>query len=194
MSLPFSTTFVGANGTVLPTFNPVFENVQGTAQIQSNAAAATLGQPTVGIAVADAGWLANQYAQIVVAAITVGDFIGVCVHAQGVGTGNFVIYHGDSQGSYLGYFVSGTYNGLGSAGGFSVSDVIRLEVVGGTYYPTRNGVADISPAANATYSSGRAGLAGYMQGSYGARATSLEVGNVGGPAAPVNNFWPFGAI
>lgn len=129
------------------------------------------------------GWNADafandQYAQVSVAALTSGTYIGPAVRVAATGITGYYCY-ADSANLYVDLIQSGATTNLGS---FAITlvagDVIRLEVSGTSLDCKTNGVSRIT-ATNATLTSGRGGIIGYSNAA-GSRLDNWEAGDLGG--------------
>lgn len=185
-ALPATDAFTAANGTALQTYNAAWVINSGALAINTNA---VYGNSAGNDSLAHWGndtFNADQYAQGTIAAISAGNWIGVSVRdAASAMTG--YLYYGDNGNRTLAKYVNGTYTDLGlyNGGGFTASDLIRLEVSGTTLTSKRNGAGDTNtgPQTDNSIASGSGGLAAYNNNS-GSRLDDWEGGNIGGDPVP----------
>lgn len=181
--LPFSDSFVGADGTDLTVHNPGYENVQGSGEIESNSAVNGAAGVTSCVVWGGDVFAANQYAEATVGPMAGGQYAGVAVRGQAAASGSFVNLIGDGGVSYLTLWVLGVYTVLASGGGWAVSDRIRLEVLENYFAAYVNGVLSIGPILDVTLSLGRCGFSAYSGAAPGdAGMVDLEVGNIVSPS------------
>jgi len=178
MSLPFSTSFVAPDGTLLTDFNPVFEDVQSFMQIQGDAATSSVNGVADCVAVNES-FDDSHFAEVGVDNIVAGHYIGVAVRAQAAGSGSFYNYFGDSVGSFLSKWVSGSFTVLATGGPFAPGDVARLEADGATLTPLLNGLADIAPQTDSDLTGGRGALSAFGSSSFQSSAATFLTGNLG---------------
>lgn len=168
-ALPASDAFTAADGTNLTTYsaNWTYNTASSVFQINSN------GLVTAQAAFEGAAfWNADtpntdHYTEATVAAIGLGDYIGLSVRNGASTAQTFYDYISDSgDGSYLGKYNAGVYTQLGTTGAvFTTSLAIRLEANGTSIRPMRAGVtADIGAQTDAALSNQRFGVAGYDTG------------------------------
>jgi hypothetical protein len=161
MTLPASDNFTGTNGTAVQVNNSGWGVNTSGMVIQSNALAGnTLNHDAFIYWNADA-FNNDQYSQLTVVAVTANTYAGPAVRMAKSSTQTAYFLQGDSgDGLYLMKIVSSTETQLGSAGAvLAANDVLRLDVVGTTLTPKKNGSA-VSPPGAQTDSSIASGAAG----------------------------------
>lgn len=175
-ALPATDAFTNTNGTALATHSASWTQNNGAMDIQTNSL-----HPNSAAGQSIAGWNADtfgndQYAQITIAAITTGTYIGPAVR---VATSNLTGYRcvAASNEVLLQLENGGSETGLGTyTATINVGDVIRLEISGTSLVCKVNGVSRIT-ATNATLTSGRGGVSGYNN-AVGVRADDWEASDL----------------
>ena len=183
MALPASDAFTNTNGTALPTHDANWDTIEGTCEIQGNAA--------VGNAAADFSvsiWTGDtfdddQYSEITIALSGSGTMgAGVCVRGVDGGSGaeGYSLMQDSSGLTFLEQLNNGgssdalveeTLTALGAG------EILRLEIEGSTLRGYFDGTEEQNET-DATYTAGDAGVAFYDDQGAEFRADSWEGGNL----------------
>ncbi len=183
MALPKTDAFTGTNGTQLETYDANWDVNTGSLDIQTNAVA-----PDNSSADSVYYWSgdtpnADQYVQGTVAAIAGGLWIGPATRVSSSALTCY-LYASESGFKTLGKFVGGSYTDISfyGSGGWSATNVVRLESEGTTQTPMIGGSEDANVGAQTDASITAAnflGLYGFGDGT-GTRLDNFEGGNLGG--------------
>ena len=126
----------------------------------------------------------NQYAQVVLTAISDTGTLGAATRCGAAGVASYYHFYTGDTANYLAKMVTGTWTQLGSDGsGAANGDTIRIESNGTTQTPKINGSATGTPGAqtDSSLASGKAGISGWGAAST-LRGDNFEGGNLGGTA------------
>lgn len=163
-ALPATDAFTDADATPLSTHNANWVYAVGSFTINSNQVSNSGAAENLARWSGDS-FAANQYSQVVVAAIAGVGYTGMAVRIDtgGAVTAYTAAWSAASGGiTYISKKVAGTNTDLGSVAVCpSVSDVMRLEVVGTSVTLKKNGAAFIGPITDGDIASGAAGVYGY---------------------------------
>jgi endonuclease/exonuclease/phosphatase family metal-dependent hydrolase len=176
-------TFTNSDGVALATHNASWTVNAGNFAINTNSVYANGAGNGYSMAIWNQSSFSNdQYAEITLPALTSGGYIGVVVRGQSGSFSGYIVV-ADSVGSSVLRCDAGTCTLLTSGGVFSQGDTLRLEASGTSITLKKNGSV-LAGVTDATYSSGRPGLAGYsnVTGSRGDNfnAASISLGGGGG--------------
>lgn len=185
MTLPASDTFTGTNGTALQTYNSSWGINTSGFVLNSNALVGTNAHDAFAYWNADT-FDNDQYSQLTAVAVVADTYVGPAVRMAKSSTQTAYFMQGDSaDGLYLMKIVNGTETQLGSAAAVvAANDVLRLEIVGTTLTPKRNGNAINPPGAqtDSSIASGAAGIDIYNNNT-GGRVDDWSAGNISAAAA-----------
>lgn len=172
MALPVTDAFTDPNGTALTTHSASWVQNGGAFIIQSN----TL-QPNAAATEFAAHWTGDgfaddQYAQATLGSSAQGShYIGPAIRVAAGATKTYYGYYGCAQAGLdqnRQFFknVAGTWTQFGSNGtGTIAGEVLRLEAVGSTIRPLRNGSLDVmGEVSDSAVVSGSGGIAGWALG------------------------------
>ena len=189
MALPSTETFTNTDGTELSTHNSAWTLSQGDLNINTNAIHANGGPAS------ESNYFRNdetydndQYAEIELAAVANGPFIGVLVRASGFGAAlNAYGAYADADTIYVFKINSGTWTQLGATitRTQTVGEVIRLEVEGTTLTLKIDGITNTT-RTDSDHTSGAAGISGFSNVTT-TRGDNWEGGNLssGASVAPL---------
>lgn len=184
MALPATDSFAGVDGTTLVSYSANWTANSSTFAIAALGTVRSSGNSAECIA----GWNADtfndaQYSKVTLFAVaSSATDIGAsvrCSTTPGVETG--YEWYTDTGGSFVAKLIAGTWTQIGSNGtAATTGQVMQIDASGTTLTPRINGsVASMGPQTDSALSSGRAGLAGYGDGTTNL-VSDWEGGNLGG--------------